>query len=108
MAKTTTSTTKADSVETVSMEPKESKESKVSETKSSGTTEKEVKKTDGNGLPFNVNPDGTVEVWSKKRAGRSVIGASGDIVTFDDKGFAKVNLEDALHFKDVPGFSFKG
>ena len=104
MAKTTTSTTKADSVETVSMEPKESK---VSETKSSGTTEKEVKKTDGNGLPFNVNPDGTVEVWSKKRAGRSVIGASGEVITFDDKGFAKVKLEDALHFKEVPGFSFK-
>ena len=30
----------------------------------------------------------------------------GEVITFDDEGFAKVKLEDALHFKDVPGFSF--
>lgn len=59
------------------------------------------------GLPFKVNSDGTVNVWSKKRAGRSVTGSTGEVITFDDKGFAKVKLEDALHFKEVPGFSFK-
>jgi len=59
------------------------------------------------GLPFKVNSDGTVNVWSEKRAGRSVTGSTGEVVTFDDKGFAKVKLEDALHFKEVPGFSFK-
>jgi len=61
---------------------------------------------DENGLPFKVNSDGTVNVWSVKRAGRSVTGSTGEVITFDDEGFAKVKLEDALHFKDVPGFSF--
>lgn len=67
----------------------------------------ENKEEDKSGLPFKVNSDGTVNVWSVKRAGRSVTGSTGDVITFDDKGFAKVKLEDALHFKDVPGFSFK-
>lgn len=61
---------------------------------------------DENGLPFKVNSDGTVNVWSVKRAGCSVTGSTGEVITFDDEGFAKVKLEDALHFKDVPGFSF--
>jgi len=61
---------------------------------------------DENGLPFKVNSDGTVNVWSVKRAGRSVTGSTGEVITFDDEGFAKVKLEDALHFKYVPGFSF--
>lgn len=69
-------------------------------------TEKTEQKNAG-GLPFKVNSDGTVNVWSEKRAGRSVTGSTGEVVTFDDKGFAKVKLEDALHFKEVPGFSFK-
>lgn len=69
-------------------------------------TEKAEQKNAG-GLPFKVNSDGTVNVWSEKRAGRSVTGSTGEVVTFDDKGFAKVKLEDALHFKEVPGFSFK-
>lgn len=64
------------------------------------------KQKDESGLPFKVNSDGTVNVWSVKRAGRSVTGSTGEVVTFDDEGFAKVKLEDALHFKDVPGFSF--
>jgi hypothetical protein len=68
-------------------------------------TEKPEQK-DENGLPFKVNSDGTVNVWSVKRAGRSVTGSTGEVITFDDEGFAKVKLEDALHFKDVPGFSF--
>lgn len=68
-------------------------------------TEK-VEQKDESGLPFKVNSDGTVNVWSVKRAGRSVTGSTGEVVTFDDEGFAKVKLEDALHFKDVPGFSF--
>lgn len=69
------------------------------------TEKKEEENKDG--LPFKVNSDGTVNVWSEKRAGRSVTGSTGEVITFDDKGFAKVKLEDALHFKDVPGFSFK-
>ena len=69
-------------------------------------TEKTEQKN-ADGLPFKVNSDGTVNVWSEKRAGRSVTGSTGEVVTFDDKGFAKVKLEDALHFKEVPGFSFK-
>lgn len=68
-------------------------------------TEKPEQKNE-DGLPFKVNSDGTVNVWSVKRAGRSVTGSTGEVVTFDDEGFAKVKLEDALHFKDVPGFSF--
>lgn len=66
-----------------------------------------VEQKNKDGLPFKVNSDGTVNVWSVKRAGRSVTGSTGEVITFDDKGFAKVKLEDALHFKDVPGFSFK-
>ena len=68
-------------------------------------TEKPEQK-DESGLPFKVNSDGTVNVWSEKRAGRSVTGSTGEVITFDDEGFAKVKLEDALHYKDVPGFSF--
>ena len=68
-------------------------------------TEKPEQK-DESGLPFKVKSDGTVNVWSVKRAGRSVTGSTGEVITFDDEGFAKVKLEDALHFKDVPGFSF--
>ena len=68
-------------------------------------TEKPEQK-DESGLPFKVDSDGTVNVWSVKRAGRSVTGSTGEVITFDDEGFAKVKLEDALHFKDVPGFSF--
>ena len=58
------------------------------------------------GLPFTVK-DGLVEVVSKKRAGKSVYGATGKIVTFDADGNATVDLADALHFKNVPGFEFK-
>ena len=61
----------------------------------------------GTGFQFNVSSDGFVEVISEKRAGKSVTGATGDIITFDDKGYAKVKLEDAIHFSQVPGFSFK-
>ena len=68
-------------------------------------TEKPEQKDEG-GFPFKVNSDGTVNVWSVKRAGRSVTGSTGEVITFDNEGFAKVKLEDALHFKDVPGFSF--
>lgn len=68
-------------------------------------TEKPEQKNE-DGLPFKVNSDGTVNVWSVKRAGRAVTGSTGEVITFDDEGFAKVKLEDALHFKDVPGFSF--
>lgn len=61
----------------------------------------------GTGFQFNVSSDGFVEVISEKRAGKSVTGATGEIIMFDDKGYAKVKLEDAIHFSQVPGFSFK-
>ena len=68
-------------------------------------------KTDGgnteSGLPFTVGSDGLVEVVSTKRAGKSVCGTTGEIVTFDENGKAKVSIEDALHFQQVPGFEFK-
>ena len=67
--------------------------------------------TDGgnteSGLPFTVGSDGLVEVVSTKRAGKSVCGTTGEIVTFDENGKAKVSIEDALHFQQVPGFEFK-
>lgn len=59
------------------------------------------------GLPFTVGSDGLVEVVSIKRAGKSVCGTTGEIVTFDENGKAKVSIEDALHFQQVPGFDFK-
>lgn len=67
---------------------------------------KQEPKTD-TGFQFNVSSDGFVEVISEKRAGKSVTGVTGEIITFDDKGYAKVKLEDAIHFSQVPGFSFK-
>lgn len=96
MAKTTTSKTQKTDV---AIKPTVAAEKPA-------VTEKTEQKNAG-GLPFKVNSDGTVNVWSEKRAGRSVTGSTGEVVTFDDKGFAKVKLEDALHFKEVPGFSFK-
>ena len=69
--------------------------------------EKKQQPDAGKGVRFNVAPDGLVEVISEKRAGKSVTGATGDIITFDDKGYAKVKLEDAVHFSQVPGFSFQ-
>ena len=59
------------------------------------------------GLPFTVGSDGLVEVVSITRAGKSVCGTTGEIVTFDENGKAKVSIEDALHFQQVPGFDFK-
>ena len=57
--------------------------------------------------PFKIGEDGLVEVFSENRKGKSVYGTTGEIVTFDEKGIAKVKIEDALHFAKVPGFSFK-
>lgn len=59
------------------------------------------------GLPFTVGSDGLVEVVSIKRAGKSVCGTTGEIVTFDENGKAKVSIEDALHFQQIPGFELK-
>lgn len=51
--------------------------------------------------------DGLVEVISKCRAGKAVYGTTGEIVRFDKDGRALVKLEDALHFKKIPGFEIK-
>ncbi len=121
MAKTTTSKTQKTDVaekskvatanavatektETVAEAKTETATVKEGTTANAVATEKTENK---GGLPFDVNADGTVNIWSLKRAGKKVIGATGEIVAFDDKGFAKVALEDALHFQKVPGFSFK-
>lgn len=127
MAKTTTSTTKnktdvakkptvaaekpavtekVESVAEVKTDATTVEEAESQEAEKPAVTEKKEEENK-DGLPFRVNSDGTVNVWSEKRAGRSVTGSTGEVVTFDDKGFAKVKLEDALHFKDIPGFSFK-
>lgn len=127
MAKTTTSKTQktdvakkptvtaekpaaAETVKTGTTEVKDSQEEKKEVPTENTETQEEKKgsstEKSGNDFPFKVNSDGTVDIWSKKRANKSVIGSTGEIVTFDEKGFAKVKIEDALHFKDVPGFSF--
>ena len=87
----------------------EANEAGESDDETGDTPDGEKQKTDatGNGFRFNVSADGLVEVISEKRAGKSVTGATGDIITFDDKGYAKVKLEDAVHFSQVPGFSFQ-
>lgn len=79
-------------------------ETKATET-NPGKTEK-AEKTEGK-IPFEIDKDGFVEVISERRAGKTVVGTTGDIITFDNKGHAKVRVEDARHFAKVPGFSFK-
>jgi len=107
-AATTAATEKA---ETVAEAKTETATVEKGTTATTAATEKaetvaEAKTETKSGLPFKVNSDGTVNVWSRGRAGKSVIGSTGKIVTFDDKGFAVAALEDALHFQKVPGFSF--
>lgn len=73
--------------------------------------EKEVVKenltTEKKAFPFTIGSDGLVEVLSKKRAGKAVVGVTGKVVEFDNTGCAKVQIEDAIHFSNVPDFSFK-
>lgn len=104
-AEKTAVTEKVESVAEVKTDAATVEKAESQEAEKTAVTEN--KEEDKSGLPFKVNSDGTVNVWSVKRAGRSVTGSTGEVVTFDDEGFAKVKLEDALHFKDVPGFSFK-
>lgn len=63
--------------------------------------------TEKKALPFTIGSDGLVEVLSEKRAGKAVVGVTGKIVEFDNTGCAKVQVEDAIHFSKVPGFTFK-
>lgn len=94
--------------ETVDAEAQKVEATTTETTKIIGTDPDE---TDGgnteSGLPFTVGSDGLVEVVSIKRAGKSVCGTTGEIVTFDENGKAKVSIKDALHFQQVPGFEFK-
>ena len=85
----------------------EQPEVKAPAEKEAEKSEEKKESKSNKGFQFNVSADGFVEVISEKRAGKAVYGATGDIIKFDEKGCAKVKLEDAMHFSQVPGFSFK-
>lgn len=87
-------------------EEKETTENKTLAEPKTEPAKVETKTENKSGLPFTVK-DGLVTVVSVKRAGKSVIGSSGDVIKFDDKGIATVKLEDALHFQKIPDFEFK-
>ena len=82
------------------------RENEETETPAEQSAEKKEAKA-SKGFQFNVSADGFVEVISEKRAGKAVYGTTGDIIKFDEKGYAKVKFEDAMHFSQVPGFTFK-
>ncbi len=83
------------------------KQTEINQKQTDSEKKTEKNKADKNsGLPFTVK-DGVVEVVSVKRAGKSVIGASGEIIKFDNNGVAKVKLVDAMHFAKISGFEFK-
>ena len=107
--KTGKATEKVETSVTESKKEEVAEVAKVEETKTTETKPEEKKtelKVEGK-TPFKIGSDGLVEVLSEKRAGKTVVGTTGDIITFDEKGIAKVKIEDALHFAKIPGFSFK-
>ena len=50
------------------------------------------------------NTGGGIPVFSEKRKGKSIIGASGQVIVFDNEGRAKVNEIDALYLKSCSGY----
>lgn len=43
-------------------------------------------------------------VENKEKAGKSVYATTGEIITFDENGKAKVGMKDAEHLSHVPGY----
>ena len=66
-----------------------------------------AEQTENKPQEIKTDSDGLVCVVSKKRAGKSVIGTTGDIVTFDKDGIAKCKKEDAEHFLKIPDFDLQ-
>ncbi len=66
-----------------------------------------AEQTENKPQEIKTDSDGLVCVVSKKRAGKSVIGTTGDIVTFDKDGVAKCKKEDAEHFLKIPDFDLQ-
>jgi flavin-dependent dehydrogenase len=89
------------------------KEEVAASTLALGESEKQTEnasveeKGDEKSTEIKVDADGLVAIVSKKRAEKSVIGTTGDIVTFDKDGGAKVKKADAEHFLKVPDFELK-
>ncbi len=59
---------------------------------------------DGAGISASLSGNGLVTVVSPQRAGKSVTGVTGEIITFDGSGKAEVCSMDAEHFRKIPGF----
>jgi hypothetical protein len=104
--KVSTATMAKDETEKAEVKTESVKEEVKAETQEA-ETKNEEKDESKSGLPFSVGSDGLVTVMSEKRAGKSVIGVTGDVVTFDKDGIAKARVEDALHFQRIPDFTFK-
>ena len=66
-----------------------------------------AEQTENKPKEIKTDSDGLVSVVSKKRAGKSIIGTTGDIVTFDKDGVAKCKKEDAEHFLKIPDFTLQ-
>lgn len=47
----------------------------------------------------------TYTVENKEKAGKSIYATTGEIITFDENGRAKVGMKDAEHLSHVPGYS---
>ena len=91
--------------EALSLETTEAENAEVEKTSENVSVETE--KTESKPKEIKTDSDGLVCVVSKKRAGKSIIGTTGDIVTFDKDGVAKCKKEDADHFLKIPDFELK-
>lgn len=72
----------------------------------------EVKEEKPADLPKEEKPAKTITfeekvytVTNKDKAGKSVTGSTGEIITFDENGIAKVCMKDAEHLSRVPGYT---
>ena len=98
-------TKKEVTAEALTLETTEAENSEVEKTSENVSVETE--KTENKPKEITVDSDGLVAIVSKKRAGKSVIGTTGDIVTFDKDGVAKCKKEDAEHFLKIPDFDLQ-
>jgi len=83
-----------------------SEEKKTPETVTAAVEEKNEKNTVEKSNK--VKPITFVEkiytVENKEKAGKSVYATTGEIITFDENGKAKVGMKDAEHLSHVPGY----